>query len=341
MYKKEYILKWIKSKKSEKLVSTSNIFGNIEITIENVKYTIKDNSDNLKIILESKSMDNRKLNEYFFKLYAYINIVVGYYPKLLSGVEFDVKNSAEKYKTGEKHIHNDVCFTCRISSDNFKKSYGKFLNLYNKISFQIDYYSIATSKIGDWYCQIAIVNILQCLDGLYNCLEITEKKRYYLTKKQTEKIQKKVKNIGLSNITRSKNTKDMLKLRLEQSVININEENYDTKLTNIFNDIESKYKVFHFENDEKFRKFIIKCKKTRNKFSHASNEINNEFNGLESTFYLYKLILVFRLLIIDEIGLGKLIDRELLKRLIINIGIFKCKMLIDRSLNKEGGNNGQ
>ncbi len=321
MYKKEYILKGIKNKKNGKLVLLPNIFDNIETTIENVKYTIQDNSDNLKIILESETINNRGLDEVFLELYAYINIVIGYYPELLSGLEFDVKCIAEKYKTGEKHIYNDVCFICRITSNNFKKSYEKFLKIYRKISFQIDYYSVATSKIGDCYCQIAIVNILQCLDGIYKCLEITKTKIYYLTKKQADKIRKKVRNIGLSDITHSKMKQDKIKERLKQNTDRINEENYDTKLTNLFNDIENKYRVFHFEKDEDFRKFIIKCKRTRNKFSHASNEIKDkeQFNGTESAFYLYKLILVFRLLIIDEIGLDKLINEELLKKLIINI----------------------
>lgn len=323
MYQSEYILKGIKNKNNGKLVLLPNVFGNIEITIENVKYTIKDNCDNLKIILESENMDNKELDEIFWKLYAYINMVIGYYPELLSGPQFDVTCLADKYKTGEKHIYNDVCFICKITSNKFRESYEKFLKKYRKISFQIDYYSVATSKIGDCYSQIAIVNILQCLDGIYNCLEITKKKRCYLTKKQAEKIHKKVKNIGLSNITYSKIKQDKIKIRLKESINRIDEENYDTKLTNLFNYIEDKYKVFHFENNEDLKKFIIKCKKTRNKFSHASNEIKDKamFNGEESAFYLYKLILVFRLLIIDEIGLDKLVNEELLKNLITNIDL--------------------
>ena len=171
MYQKEYILKGIKNKKNGKLVLLPNIFDNIETTIKNVKYTIQDKGDNLKIILQSENMDNRELDGAFWKLYAYINIVVGYYPELLRDPENDFKCLADKYKTGEKHIYNDVCFIYRITNNNFKRSYEKFLKIYHEVSFQIDYYSVATSKIGDYYCQIALVNILQCLDGIYNCME--------------------------------------------------------------------------------------------------------------------------------------------------------------------------
>jgi len=347
MYKKEYILQGIKSKKNGNLVLLPNIFYNIETTIENVKYTIQDNSDNLKIILESQIIDNRKLDEAFFELYAYINIVIGYCPELLRGVEFDVKCLVEKYKTGEKHIYNDVCFICRITSNKFKKSYEKFLKIYREISFQLDYFSVATSKIGDFYCQIAIVNILQCLDGLYECLEITKNSRKYLTGTQAKKAKEIINSSKIQSILENeskekrKELENKLKERIKESICRLEEENYITKLTNLFNDIENKYRVFHFENDENFREFIVKCKRTRNKFSHASNKNNNEFDGKESAFYLYKLILVFRLLIIDEIGLNKLIDRELLKKLIINIDLFKCNMLVNKYLNKEGENNGE
>jgi len=195
MYQKEYTLKRIKNKNNGEIVLLSNIFDNIETTIENVKYTIKDNSDNLKIILESENMDNKELDEVFCKLYEYINIVIGYYPELLSDSQVDVTCLTEKYKTGEKHIYNDVCFI---------------------------------------------------------------------------------------------------------------------------------------------------CKTTRNKFSHASKEIKDKaiFDGNESAFYLYKLMLVFRLLIIDEIGLDKLVNEELLKKLITNIDLWKCKMLINHYLNKKGENDG-
>ncbi len=184
---------------------------------------------------------------------------------------------------------------------------------------------------------------MQCLDGIYECLKITEKKIKYLTKKQTKKIKGKINNIGLSNITHSKTKQDKIRGRIKQEINRIDEENYDTKLTNIFNEIENKYRVFNFENDEDFRKFIIKCKRTRNKFSHASNKIKDkeQFNGTESAFYVYKLILVFRLLIIDEIGLDKLINEELLKKLIINIDLWKCKLLMNDYLNKEGENDGE
>lgn len=321
MYQKEYVLKGIKNKNNGKLVILPNIFDNIETTIENVKYIIKDNNDNLKITLESENMDNKELDEIFWKLYAYINIVIGYYPELLSDPQFDVTCLADKYKTGEKHIYNDVCFICKITSKKFKESYEKFLKKYREISFQIDYYSVVTSKIGECYCQIAIVNILQCLDGIYECLEITKKKIYYLTNKQAGKVSKKVENIGLSSITHSKIKKDKIKIRLNEVIKRINEENYDTKLTNLFNYIEDKYRVFHFESNEDFKKFIIKCKRTRNKFSHASKQFKDNaiFDGKESAFYIYKLILVFRLLIIDEIGLDKLVNEELLKKLITNI----------------------
>ena len=59
----------------------------------------------------------------------------------------------------------------------------------------------------------------------------------------------------------------------------------------------------------------MKCKHTRNKLSHVI-EINNSFNGTESALYVFKIILVFRLLIIGEIGLKDNINKEILNKYI-------------------------
>lgn len=53
---------------------------------------------------------------------------------------------------------------------------------------------------------------------------------------------------------------------------------------------------------------LEKCKHTRNKFSHA-NDLKNCFNGTESAFYIYKLLLVIRLLLLEEINLDKYIEK--------------------------------
>ena len=54
---------------------------------------------------------------------------------------------------------------------------------------------------------------------------------------------------------------------------------------------------------------LEKCKHTRNKFSHA-NDLKNCFNGTESVFYIYKLLLVIRLLLLEEINLDKYIEKN-------------------------------
>ena len=56
---------------------------------------------------------------------------------------------------------------------------------------------------------------------------------------------------------------------------------------------------------------LEKCKHTRNKFSHT-NYLKNCFNGTESAFYIYKLLLVIRLLLLEEINLDKYIEKKFL-----------------------------
>ena len=67
--------------------------------------------------------------------------------------------------------------------------------------------------------------------------------------------------------------------------------------------------------EKNYDKLISKCKHTRNKLSHVTN-IRNSFNGKESALYVFKIILAFRLLIIDEIGLSENIDNKMLNKYI-------------------------
>ena len=53
--------------------------------------------------------------------------------------------------------------------------------------------------------------------------------------------------------------------------------------------------------------FIEKCVNSRNKFSHVDENENYLFEN-ENVVYIHKLILVFRLLVLEEIGLDKEIN---------------------------------
>lgn len=323
MHEREYILNKSKTNENKKIIAVCNIFDNVETEIDRINYSILNENDKLKILMKSKTIDNKGLDEKFSSLYAYISIMVGYYPELLSGNKFDVKQLSGKYKTQERYIKNDVCFIEKINTKIFIESYKNFLKLLKKISFQLDYYSIAISTQMGSYPQITIVNILQCLDGIYDCLQVTSKNRFYFNKKKAKEIKETIKNIDFKNIVCDEKL-GKLEKQLNDATCRIERYNYNDKLEYLFNDIDCKYNIFKLEKNRtgennEFEQFINKCKKTRNKFSHALNEDDNCFNGVESALYLEKIVLVFRLLIIDEIKLDKLINIEKLNCLLSNI----------------------
>ncbi len=294
-----------------------NTFKNLDVEIQNINYKITYTIDSIIVELESKEMNNNQLDDEFFKLYKFMNILIGYYPTIVSGTEFDVSDLAEQYFSSEKHMLSQDCFVKNLDNEIFKTSYKRFRVLEAKNSFVIDYYGFATSRINNYYSEIAIVNILQCLDGMYDNLEITKSNKFILSSPQRIEIFKeRIKKVCIRDIVDNKHQLQKLNQKLEEITCRLEYVNFDYKLKYLFNYIDNKYAIFQLEkhqNDKtkNFDAFIKKCKHTRNKFSHSSN-IKNCLNGMESAFYLYKIILTFRLLIIDEVGLDSYVEKNYL-----------------------------
>ena len=321
MAKKVYILEQFIQKKNNSKVIILDTFKDIECELDEIKYKISYLSNTIEILLESETLNFKELDDEFFKLYKYINILLGFYPPLISGTEFDVKDLANVYKTGEKYIIAQENFVIQLKNKDFKESYSKFKKLLKKLDFSLSYFSYATSILNESYPEFPLVNLLQVLDGIYDYLAITENNRViYSSKSRIERLKRKINNIDIKHIIRGIYARKTVKKYISNSISRLEFVNFDTKLRYLFNHIDKDYRVFQLEKQQKdqsknFEKFIIKCKHTRNKFSH-SIVINNSFNGVESVFYIYKIILVIRILIIEEIGLKNFIDKNLLKYLI-------------------------
>lgn len=298
-------------------------FYNIKATCDKVRYSFFYGIDGIKILLETDDVDNFDLDSKFLNLYEYIFILIGYYPVILKGPEFDINEISEKYKTSEKHMIPQTSFVNNLSTDRFIDSYKRFLELKEKILFQIDYYSIATSKFYDCYPQIAIVNVLQCLDGIYDNVEATKNYRRYMSHGEAKKVKKTTNDVNVQQILKDDDKITKFISRLSDTICRVEEYDYTDKLKFVFNHVNINYGIFNFEKNQEddtyFDRFIEKCKNTRNKFSHGLNKIDNYFNGKESIFYLYKLLLVFRLLIIEELKLDSFINKDLLQCIINDI----------------------
>lgn len=318
MSKKVYDLQRIRETSNGDVVLLDTLY-NLHSEIDGIKFSIDYLSDRVKISLEADHLTNGELEFEFFILYRYINILMGYYPKIVSGTEFPTSELAREFDTSEKYIMTQENYINKLDNETFKKSYKKFKKMYSNISFQICYYTYTICEINDSYPEIPLVNILQSLDGLYDKFEFTKNIRTLCSKEQAKQIKELIKNIDMDNIIAKEEQKHIVK-NIIDSTSRIEFVNFETKLRNLFEHIDEKYNVFELEKKQtnpkkNFESFIVKCKHTRNKFSH-STKINNCFDGAESTLYIYKIVMVIRLLIIEEIGLSSFVDVVLLNYVI-------------------------
>lgn len=302
-------------------------FENINCKINDIEYIITYSTLLMQVIIQTEN-ESTNIEKEFWKLYDYIGFVLGYYPMVDSAVivaqncnnEIHLANMVEKYKTSRDFIIGDTQFINKIDNDMFEITYSKFKQLKEKIEFQISVYNISMMKNNN-YPEIRITNILQALDGLYDNLKLTENKRTIIGDiSKINLVRKYINDINLNTFDFNAEEEEIVKKYIKDSICRLEFVNYDTKLRNLFDYLNENFKIFELEkkqnNKEKnYDKFISKCKHTRNKLSHVT-EIQNSFNGTESALYVFKIVLAFRLLIINEIGLRENIDNEILNKYI-------------------------
>lgn len=144
---------------------------------------------------------------------------------------------------------------------------------------------------NDTYREIKINMLLQCIEGFYRC--IYDKKRC-LTYKQI------LENVFLKN----KYCKGVLS-RLDKRIVSINGKNENI--------------------------FLYKAKNHRNYFSHLNiNERKNMFEKKQINYAYWKIILVYRLLLLEYLDVKY--DKELLNKIIMDINTYKKENRIRLSL---------
>ena len=144
---------------------------------------------------------------------------------------------------------------------------------------------------------------------------IFENKKEEFSKEINDDIMEFVKKLDFAEI----NYKYENDININQKIIdNIQRMNYITyrnKLKNIFEYKE--HIVFQEEQKEnnypfiRYTTFVNKCVNSRNKFSHVDEKENYLFEE-ENVVYIYKLVLIIRLRVLEEIGLDKEINLSLL-----------------------------
>ena len=276
------------------------------------------NRNKYEVTISSSTMKNTdELFSYFADYFELINLIIGYFPTIvkttykLNSKAYIVENDiVNKYITADEYKKRDLGFLNSLNNETFKKSYIKYRDFSKKAVLQLSMYFMSTMKKKS-YIEINVVNILQTFDGLYNKLTIFENKIEDFSEEMNNEIINYIETMDFNHINNKYNDNTNINDKIIASISRMNFISYRKKLKNMFK--YNQYIVFKEEKKNnnspfiKYDTFIEKCVNSRNKFSHVDENENYLFAN-ENVVYIHKLILVFRLLVLEEIGLDKEIN---------------------------------
>lgn len=317
----------VRNFKCNQLVVEFDYTGNLKSKefSENINFTIDDitimhpiNRKKYEIIITSSIIKNtEELFSYFADYFELINLIIGYFPtiiktsyKLNSKVYIVENDVVHKYITADEYRKRDLDILNRIDNEAFKNAYIKYRYFSKKASLQLSMYFMSTMKKKS-YIEINVVNILQTLDGLYDKLTAFENRTEDFSREMNDDIIGYIKTIDFKHINNKYNNDTNINDKIITSINRMNYISYRKKLKNMFK--YGQYAVFKEEKKNnnlpfiKYDTFIEKCVNSRNKFSHVDEKENYLFE-IENVVYIHKLILIFRLLVLEEIGLDKEIN---------------------------------
>lgn len=275
-------------------------FDNFEIKFEykNQQFIIKINSDEL---------NEQELKNISWAFYSYLEIILGYFPKILEASFMDknqLENIVEQYKTKENFIRMSEQYIQEIDNQTFINSFKEYRKIYKSANFPITIFNIAKMKSNP-YPEITMVNALQSFDGLFEVL-FKECKNDVIDLK-INRIKDYLNTIDITNIP----AYDYEKLK-----------DYMTKVSDLyfidklrFYIQYTRFKVFKYEEDlDDNNKYYIdsllsKFVNTRNKFSHSVTK-KDALDGKESSLFMFKIAILYRLLILKKIGIDTLIEED-------------------------------
>ena len=293
----------------------------INFTIDGVTIKHKVNTVKYDIsFISNELIDRDILFSYFSDYFEIINLINGYFPTIkkmryiIDSKKIAVENElVSKYISSDEYRKNDLAFLNNISNDIFEQAYIKYREFSKSALLQLSMFFMSTMKKNS-YVKINVVNLLQTLDGLYDKLTIFKNKIVDYCPEMNTEIIERIKTIDFSDIKEKYNSSIDINEKISSCIFRMNKISYRNKLKNIFE--YDDYVIFKEEKNNtipfiKYNSFVNKCVNSRNKFSHVADN-NDYLFELENTTYIFKIILVIRLLLLDEIGLGKCIDKNLL-----------------------------
>ena len=308
--------------KNTEILKSKDFSENIEFTVDDITIKHFINRKKYEVIISSSNIKNtNELFHYFAKYFELINFIVGYFPIIikttykLNNIAYVVENEVvNKYVTDDRYRQKDFGILNNINNESFKNAYIKYCSFSKNAALQLSMYFMSMMATKS-YVEIKVVNLLQTIDGLYDKLSIFENEKEEFSKEMNADIIELVKNINFDGINDKYENKIDIKQKIIDNIQRMNCITYRNKLKNMF-----KYRehiVFQEEQKEnnypfiKYNIFVNKCVNSRNKFSHVDEKEIYLFEE-ENVVYLYKLVLIIRLRVLEEIGLDKKINLSLL-----------------------------
>lgn len=300
----------VKMKKdSGNIVIMPNIFENVKADFDDYLMNFEYKNMIFIVNIETSKLENKELENIFWEFYSYLGFVLGYFPEIIEtsfANEKYLANIVEQYKTKDSFIRASEQYIKSMSSEDFKKSFELYRTIYKKSNFVFAMFNVGMMKTNS-YPEIAIINILQSLDGLFDVLFNSK------SNKKSIKVEKMIFLKELLNDIDLKKTSDSEYENVKNYALKIAEISFIDKLRFYINNV--RFGIFDYEKklnkDDQYYidSLLNKLVNTRNKFSH-SVEKKEVLNGLESAVLVFKVVMLYRLLIFEKIGITNLIDKE-------------------------------
>lgn len=297
------------------IVIMPKIFENIKCSFDKFEMEFSYSNNLFEVNITSDILTKSDIENIYWDFYSYLNIILGYFPKIeeISCMsKSEIENIADQFKTKNCYVRASEQYIKSINEEQFKNSFIEFRRIKEKIEFTLSMFNVSMMD-SIHYPEMAVIFLLQSLDGLYDELFKSKANNKKIRKQKLEYIKNVLNSVDIENI--NENDYGYIKGYMEK----ISDINFIDKLRFFIS--TTKFDVFHYEkhlSDEEnnsFEKLLNKFVNTRNKFSHSIKK-KDVLSGKESAVYFFKLIILYRLLLFEKIGISDLINEdEFLKNL--------------------------
>lgn len=300
------------------------IFENKNITKENKyfeynNYQITLGNNFVELTDKLQKGDSNEYLSVFLEIYELICLFIGYFP-LIKKIEIYADNNVIEeygdlvylYYSSNDIIHNSFSLVDIKDINNFDKIIKVWKNLKEEVG-KYPILGLFISQMKDnHYLEYILVTLLQSIDG-YGSVKIKNK-----LSEKSEK-DKKIIEFLLKSINSYAEINKKDKGKVCKYIGNYHNPCFEDMLRYLIDNNDFSKKIFFeeiylnklYKNEDKNEcglyieknSYLIKSVNERNKVSHMSIKTNT-FNNLQSKIAYYKWLLIYRVIIIQELGIN-------------------------------------